>query len=130
MILVDGAPPEVYPLPRAQIFSTIAKTVIFSKAYKNFKDVFFVKNTGHLPPYEDHNNAIDHVDGKQSLYGLIYSLLENELFILQAYIGKNLANGLIRPFKSLLDTPIIFVLNSNRALRLCIDYRDLNNLTI
>ena len=64
MIIVDDAFLKVYPLPRAQIFSTTAKTIIFPKAYKDFEDVFLVKNTGHLLLHKDHDHVINLVDGK------------------------------------------------------------------
>ena len=92
--------------------------------------MFPVKNAGHLPPHKDYNHTIDLVDGKQSPYGPIYSLSENEFSILGAYIDKNLANGLIRPSKSPLCAPILFVPKPNGGLQLCVDYRSFNNLTI
>ena len=130
VIMVDGAPPEVHPSRRAQISSTTAETVTLPEAYKDFEDVFSIENAGHLPPHEDHDHAIDLIDGKQPPYGPIYSLSENELSILRAYIDKNLANGFIRPSKSPSGAPILFVPKPNGGLRLCVDYRGLNNLTI
>ena len=53
-----------------------------------------------------------------------------ELETLKAYIETNLPNGFIRLSKSLADTLILFDRKSNGSLRLCIDYRGLNNLTI
>ena len=40
------------------------------------------------------------------------------------------ANGFIRLSKSPADAPILFDRKSDRSLRLCIDYRSLNNLTM
>ena len=53
-----------------------------------------------------------------------------ELETLKAYIETNLANGFIRPSKSPAGAPILFDRKSNGSLRLCVDYRGLNNLTI
>ena len=53
-----------------------------------------------------------------------------ELETLKAYIETNLANGLIRPSKSPAGAPILFDRKSDGSLRLCVDYRGLNNLTI
>ena len=52
------------------------------------------------------------------------------LEMLKAYIKNNLANGFIRPFKSPAGALIPFDKNPNNSLRLCVDYRGLNNLTI
>ena len=80
--------------------------------------------------HEDHDHAIDLVEDKQQPYGPIYSLSKNELFILRAYIDKNLANRFIRLSKSPAWAPILFLPKPNRGLRLCVDYRGFNNLTI
>ena len=53
-----------------------------------------------------------------------------ELETLKAYIETNLANGFIRPSKSPAGAPILFDRKSDGFLRLCVNYRGLNNLTI
>ncbi len=70
------------------------------------------------------------VDNWQILYNSIYNLGLVELEISKAYIKNNLANGFIRPSKSSIGAPIFFDKNPNGSLRLCVDYQDLNNLTI
>ncbi len=47
-----------------------------------------------------------------------------------AYIKNNLASGFIQPSKSPAGAPILFHKKLDGSLRLCVDYRDLNNLTI
>ena len=49
---------------------------------------------------------------------------------LKTYIKTNLANGFIRPSKSPAGAPILFDRKPDGSLRLCVDYRGLNNLTI
>ncbi len=53
-----------------------------------------------------------------------------ELETLKAYIENNLASGFIRPSKSPAGAPIFFDKKPDNGLRLCVDYRGLNNLTI
>ena len=53
-----------------------------------------------------------------------------ELKTLKTYIKTNLANGFIWPLKSPADTPILFIQKPDSSLRLCVDYRGLNNLTM
>ncbi len=53
-----------------------------------------------------------------------------ELETLKAYIENNLASGYIRPSKSPAGAPILFDKKPDGSLRLCVDYRGLNNLTI
>ena len=49
---------------------------------------------------------------------------------LKTYIKTNLANGFIRPFKSPAEAPILFNRKPDGSLRLCVDYRGLNNIII
>ena len=84
-----------------------------------------------LPNWSDINkHAIDLEPGKQPPYGPIYSLGPVELETLKIYIKTNLANGFIRPSKSPVGAPILLVRKLDGSLRLCVDYRGLNNLTI
>ena len=74
--------------------------------------------------------TIELEEGKQPLFGPIYSLGPIELETLKTYIKTNLANGFIRPSKSLAGVPILFDWKLNGSLRLCVDCRSLNNITI
>ena len=53
-----------------------------------------------------------------------------ELQVLQDYIKKNLEKKFIQWSTSLSDTLILFVKKKDRSLWLCVDYRDLNTMTI
>ena len=53
--------------------------------------------------------AIKLQKGKKLSYGPIHSLDPVELKILKTYIERNLANGFIRPSKSLAGVPILFL---------------------
>jgi hypothetical protein len=57
-------------------------------------------------------------------------LSEPELVALRTYIDENLANGFIRHSKSPAGAPILFVKKKDGSLRLCVDYRGLNRVTI
>ena len=74
--------------------------------------------------------TIELIEGKQPLYGPIYSLGPVELETLKAYIKTYLKTGFIWPSKSLAGASIPFDKKSNGSLRLCVDYRGFNNLTI
>ncbi len=75
-------------------------------------------------------HAIELVGGKQPLYGPIYSLSQVELETLKTYIETHLKTGFIRPSKSPADAPILFDKKLDGSLRLNVDYRGLNNLTV
>ena len=75
-------------------------------------------------------HAIKLEKDKQPPFGPIYSLGPVELETLKTYIETNLANGFIRPSKSPAGAPILFDKKPDGSLRLCVDYRGLNNITI
>ena len=75
-------------------------------------------------------HAIKLEESKQPPFRPIYSLGPVELETLKTYIETNLANGFIRPSKSPVRAPILFDRKPDESLRLCVDYRGLNNITI
>ena len=84
-----------------------------------------------LPEHTGINDhPIDLLDDKQPPYGPIYNLGSVELETLKTYIEANLASGFIKPSKSPAGAPILFVQKKDGSFRLCVDYRELNNLTI
>ena len=125
---------NVHPFCRPQVFGLIAKeapTKVPDK-YSDFADVFSPDLASKLPKHTGINNhAIKLVDGcQQPPYRLIYNLEPVELETLKAYIETNPANGFIRPSKSPAGAPILFDQKSDNSFQLCVNYQDLNNLTI
>jgi hypothetical protein len=57
-------------------------------------------------------------------------LLEKELQVLREYINENLKKGYIRPSTLLARYPVLFVPKSNGKLRMCVDYRQFNAITV
>ena len=54
----------------------------------------------------------------------------NELAELKIQLQELLEKGLIRPSSSPWDYPTIFVKKKDKSLRMCVDYRPLNSVTI
>lgn len=65
--------------------------------------------------------AIELVEDKQPLYGLIYTLSPIELEILKTYIETYLKIGFIRPFKSHVKELVLFDKKADSSLCLCIN---------
>src|ERR1700719_2475064 len=70
------------------------------------------------------------MEGKEPKPQHIYSLSEKELQVLREYINENLKKGYIRPSTLLARYPVLFVPKSNGKLRMYIDYRQLNAITV
>ena len=99
--------------------------------YSDYSDVFSAENVAELPENTGMNeHAIELEEGKELPFGPIYSLGPVELETLKTYIETNLANGFIRPSKSPAGALILFDRKPDGSLRLCVDYRGLNNITI
>ena len=102
-----------------------------SAEYFDYSNVFLVKIVVKLPKNTRMSeHAIKLEESKQLLFWHIYSLGQLELEMLKTYIKINLANGFIRPSKSPASIPILFDRKLDGSLRLCVDYQDLNNITI
>jgi hypothetical protein len=63
-------------------------------------------------------------------YNLIYKLLKNELKILKNYLNKNLEKRYIQRFINSAGAPILFVFKKNRGLRLYVNCKSFNKITI
>jgi hypothetical protein len=57
-------------------------------------------------------------------------MLENELAVLKEYINKNLKKGYIQESTLSARALVLFVPKKDRKLRLVVDYKGLNNVTI
>ena len=121
----------IHPGQEAKITLLVAKEVKIPTEYSDFSDVFSEeKALILLEAIELNQHAIKLQKGEQPPYGPIYSLGPVEFEMLKTYIETNLANDFIWPSKSPAGAPILFVGKPDGSLRLCVDYRGLNNLTI
>lgn len=59
-----------------------------------------------------------------------HPLSQNELEVVRNYIRTALDKGWIRPPKSPAGAPILFAPKKDGSLRLCVDYRGLNEITL
>ena len=93
--------------------------------------MFLPSDDSSLPP---HRGRLDHhiplVEGAKPVYGPIYNLSETELQVLKNYVEEYLRKGFIRPSTSPFGSPVLFVKKANGDLRLCVDYRALNRVTV
>lgn len=60
----------------------------------------------------------------------MYPMSQDELRVLKKYLDDNLAKGFIRPSSSPAASPVLFARKPGGGLRLCVDYRALNAITI
>ena len=83
-----------------------------------------------LPKHQPWDHEIKLQPGTEPGFGLIYQLSEKELQVLREYLEENLKKSFIQESQSPAGYPILFAPKKDRSLRLCVDYRKLNNITI
>ena len=94
--------------------------------YSNYNNVFSAENAAELPDNLGMNEyTIKLKEGKQPLFGPIYSLGPVELETLRTYIKTNLTNSVIWPSKSLAEASIFFDKKPDGSFRLCVNYWNL-----
>ncbi len=99
--------------------------------YSDYADIFSTDLAIELPENTNMNKyTIKLIEEKQPSYGPIYALNSVELETLKAYIETHLKTRFIQPSKFPTHIPILFDKTLDGSLCLCVDYRDLNNLTI
>lgn len=99
--------------------------------YHSFVDVFSKTQANKLPHERIYDCEII-LKNPESCppFKPLYNLSPEEMKALDEYIKENLAKGFIRPSKSPSGAPIFFVKKKDGSLRPCIDYRDLNEMTV
>jgi len=105
--------------------------VEISKKYQKYK-ILFEKESDQetLLKHQSWNHEIKLIYDKKLMKQFIYSLLTEKLDALRQYLKENMQKEFIRESQSSAKYSILFVSKLNESLRLCVDYRALNNITI
>ncbi|XP_071684991.1 uncharacterized protein [Lolium perenne] len=83
-----------------------------------------------MPPDRDIEFIIELVPGTAPIAQRPYRMNPQELVELKKQLDDMLRKGLIRPSASPWGSPVIFVDKRDGTIRLCVDYRKLNDVTI
>ena len=105
------------------------KSIDEPKWYSEFDDVFPEELT-QLPPYREVDHAIELIPGAQPVARRPYKMSLPKAIELKEQLKQLIDQGFIKPSVSPWSTPVLFNLKKDGTLRLCIDYRGLNQSTI
>ncbi|GJW41341.1 retrotransposon protein, putative, ty3-gypsy subclass [Tanacetum coccineum] len=103
---------------------------------KIFRDIFgggdavFPDELPGLPPAREIEFGIELIPGAEPISKAPYRMAPVELKELKEQLQEMLENGFIRPSVSPWGAPVLFVKKKDGSMRLCIDYRELNRITI
>jgi hypothetical protein len=95
----------------------------------DYPDVFTEVYSG-LPPNREVEFTIDLVPRTQPIHKAPYRMAPTELKELKEQLEELLDRGFIRPSVSPWGAPMLFVKKKDGSMWLCIDYRELNRVTI
>ncbi|GJX44315.1 putative reverse transcriptase domain-containing protein [Tanacetum coccineum] len=96
---------------------------------RDFPEVFPEELPG-LPPPRQVEFRIDLVPGAAPVARAPYRLAPSEMKELSVQLQELLEKGFIRPSSSPWGAPVLFVKKKDGSFRMCIDYRELNKLTV
>ena len=94
-----------------------------------FLDVF-PDELPELPPNRDVEFKIELLPGTTPISWRPYRMPPNELAELKVQLQELLEKGLIRPSSFLWGCHALFVKKKDKSLRMCVDYRPLNTVTV
>jgi hypothetical protein len=100
------------------------------RTLSSFKDVFPEDLPPGLPPSREVDFRIELTPGSTPPSRPTFRLSTPELAELKKQLADLVAHGFIQPSKSPFGAPILFVKKKDGAMRMCVDYRALNNITI
>ncbi|GJR82947.1 putative reverse transcriptase domain-containing protein [Tanacetum coccineum] len=96
---------------------------------RDFPEVFPEDLLG-IPPARQAEFQIDLVPGATPVARAPYRLASSEMKELAEQLQELSDKGFIRPSSSPLGAPVLFVKKKDGSFRMCIDYRELNKLTV
>jgi hypothetical protein len=114
---------------KASIHHIVAKNIEEIPMVREFLDIFPDDLLG-MPPERDIEFKIELQPSTTSISRSPYKMSRNELAELKIQLKNLLDKGYIRPSSSPWGCPALFVSKKDKVLRLCVDYRLLNAVTI
>ena len=116
---LSGEKPDRHLIPEARLQKLLSK---YGKVFQDLPDG--------LPPDRGVDHTIPLTDQTRTPFRHPYRLSPLEMAEAKSQIRDLLQKGFIQPSQSPFGAPILFVQKKDGSLRMCIDYRALNAITL
>uniref|UniRef100_A0A3P9J167 CCHC-type domain-containing protein n=1 Tax=Oryzias latipes TaxID=8090 RepID=A0A3P9J167_ORYLA len=123
-----SAVPRVSPIDTESPVSVDLASI--PSCYHDLKAVFSKSKASALPLHRPYDCAITLLPGAPLPKGRLFNLSGPEKSAMEQYIQEALSLGHIRPSSSPVGAGFFFVAKKDKTLRPCIDYRELNQITV
>jgi hypothetical protein len=117
------------PVPTASTHHTVTQNLEDIPVFWEFPDVF-PKDLPGMPPDRDVEFTIELQPGTTRISRRLYKMTHKELAELKIQLKELLDKWYIHPSCSTWGCPALFMKKKDQSLRLCVDYRPLNVVTI
>ncbi|EGX43835.1 hypothetical protein AOL_s00212g2, partial [Orbilia oligospora ATCC 24927] len=108
----------------------IEETTKLPNEFQDLAEAFSKKKGDTLPPRRKEDMKIPIPPEAQPIWEPLRPMSEEHLKVLKPWIEENMTKGFIRRSNSPWGAPILFVPKKDGGLRLCVDWRKLNAITV
>jgi len=108
----------------------VDSVTILSFRYFKFLDIFFKKNVDILSLHQAHDHVIHLKEDAQLSIFALYNMSHDEILELHYYLNENLSKDFIQVSHFQTITSVLFIKKLEEELHFCMNYRDLNAITI
>ncbi|GKB19070.1 putative reverse transcriptase domain-containing protein, partial [Tanacetum coccineum] len=105
-------------------------TKVFAGGMSHLSSTVFPEDLPGIPPARQEKFQIDLIPGAAPIARAPYQLAPSEMKELSNQLKELSDKGFIRPSSSPWGAPVLFVKKKDGSFRMCIDYRELNKLTV
>ncbi len=108
----------------------VDSVTILSFRYFEFLDVFFKKNVDILSLHRAHNHVIHLKEDVQFSVFALYDMSRDKILELRRYLNENLSKDFIWVSRFQTIVSVLFIKKLEEELCFCVNYRDLNAITV
>jgi hypothetical protein len=98
--------------------------------YRDLFEAFLPQEADTLPPHRSYDHKIELMPGSKLPFSRNRPLSPMELRVVKRWLDDNLVKGFIRPSKSSSASPLLLAQKPGGGVRICVDYRGVNNISM